>query len=283
MSHHHYPSSADQQGILESLKLPSLPIQHHFRVQINPKSCDMLSLRLKNSNSSELSKWSSENRDSCLVSHWRTDPAGVWCFFSTGTDTIHSCQDSVDVAGISWRWEAALPASLIVQEAEFRECSEGKLETKARHTVYTKTGKRGRRLEGLLFASCKFIPIMCLQLRPVCTVCLQSGAINVIVRGCSWRRRLSYFSLPGSKWPLTALLLHCFSFPNVNASLDLYRPLYTLLFFYLSPFSWMEYKHEGAQFHNETSAQMCVSDGHREEGGLGGFTVGCMESLNTQA
>lgn len=163
------------------------------------------------------------------------DPAGVWCFFSTGTDAVRGCQDSVDVVGISWRWEAALPASLIVQEAEFRECSEGKLETKARHTVYTKRGMRGRRLEGLLFASCKFIPIMCLQLRPVCTVCLQSGAINVIVRGCSWQRRLSYFSLPGSKWPLAALLLHCFSFSNVNASLDLYRPLYTLLFFIFLP------------------------------------------------
>lgn len=188
------------------------------------------------------------------------------CFFTTGTDGVHGCQRSVDVVEISWRSEAALQASLIVQAAGFRECSEGKLETRPRHAVYTKTGMRGRPLEGLLFASCKFIPVMCLQLRPVCTVCLQSGAINVIVRGCSCLRRLSYFSLPGFKWALAALLSQCFSFPNVNACLDLYRPLYTLLFFYLAGFSWMEYKQEGAQFHNETSAQMCVSAGHRGGG-----------------
>lgn len=91
---------------------------------------------------------------------------------------------------------------------------------------------RGRLLEGLWFGSCKFILIICLQLRPVCTVCLQSGAINVIVRGCSWLRCLSYFSLPGFKWALAGFFFsQCFSFPNVNASLDLYRPLYTLLFF----------------------------------------------------
>lgn len=89
---------------------------------------------------------------------------------------------------------------------------------------------RGRVLEGLWFVSCKFIPIICLQLRPVCTVCLQSGAINVIVRGCSWLKCLSYFSPPGFKWALAGFVSQCFSFPNVNASLDLYQPLYTLPF-----------------------------------------------------
>lgn len=51
----------------------------------------------------------------------------------------------------------------------------------------------------------------------------------------------------------------------------------------------MEYKQEGAQFHNETSAQMCVSAGHRggRRGGalglgLGGFSVGRMESEHTK-
>lgn len=141
-----------------------------------------------------------------------------------------------------------MQASLIVQAAGFRECSEGKLETRPRHAVYTKTGMRGRPLEGLLFASCKFIPAMCLQLRPVCTVCLQSGAINVIVRGCSCLRRLSYFSLPGFKWALAALLSQCFSFPNVNACLDLYRPLYTLLFFILLVFPGWSTNKKGLSF-----------------------------------
>lgn len=105
-----------------------------------------------------------------------------------------------------------------------------KFETKLCHTVYTKTSMRGWELEGLLFGSCKFIPIICLQLRPVCTVCLQSGAINVIVGGCSWLKCLSYFSLPRFKWALTSFVSQCFSFPNVNATLDLYQPLYTLPF-----------------------------------------------------
>lgn len=208
------------------------------------------------------------------------------CFFATGTD---GCQRSVDVVEISWRSEAALQASLIVQAAGFRECSEGKLETKPRHAVYTKTGMRGRQLEGLLFASCKFIPIMCLQLRPVCTVCLQSGAINVIVRGCSCLRRLSYFSLPGFKWALAALLSQCFSFPNVNASLDLYRPLYTLLFFILLVFPGWSTNKKGLSFTMRRQLR-CVSAlvtggglvGRGGGLGLGGVSVGRMESEHTK-
>lgn len=66
------------------------------------------------------------------------------CFFTTGTDGVRGCQSSVDVVQTSWREEAALRASLSVQAAEFREWSEGKLETEPRHAVYTKTGMRGR-------------------------------------------------------------------------------------------------------------------------------------------
>lgn len=139
-----------------------------------------------------------------------------------------------------------------------------------------------------MFASCKFIPIMCLQLRPVCTVCLQSGAINVIVRGCSCLGRLSCFSLPGFKWPLAARLPHCFSFPNVNASLDLYRPLYTLLFFISRLFPGWSTNKKGLGF--TTRRQLgCVSAlvtgwrggglvGGRGGGVLGGCSVGRMES-----
>lgn len=90
--------------------------------------------------------------------------------------------------------DVALLSSLIFHRV--RECTE-KSETKPHHTVYTNTSKRGWELEGLLFGSCKFIPIICLQLSPVCTVCLQSGTINVIVRGCSCLKCLSYFSLSG--------------------------------------------------------------------------------------
>lgn len=116
---------------------------------------------------------------------------------------------------------------------------------------------RGRVLEGLWFGSCKFIPIICLQLRPVCTVCLQSGAINVIVRGCSWLKRLSYFSLPGFKWALAGFFSQCFSFPNVNASLDLYQPLYTLPFISFS-FFLDQIQTERAPFQSGTSAQIYV-------------------------
>lgn len=117
---------------------------------------------------------------------------------------------------------------------------------------------RGRVLEGLWFGSCKFIPIICLQLSPVCTVCLQSGAINVIVRGCSWLECLSYFSLPGFKWALAGFVSQCFSFTNVNASLDLYQPLYTLPFLSFS-FFLDQIQTTWAPFQSGTSAQIYVS------------------------
>lgn len=134
----------------------------------------------------------------------------------------------------------------------------GKFDTKHQRTVYTKTSMRGWVLEGLWFGSCKFIPIICLQLRPVCTVCLQSGAINVIVRGCSWLKCLSYFSLPGFKWALAGFVSQCFSFPNVNASLDLYQPLYTLPFLSFS-FFLDQIQTTEAPFQSETSIQIYVS------------------------
>lgn len=251
-------------------------------VQTSPTTFDILSPRLKNPNVKcilivdiNLPK----QKNSWSVSQRRKDPFAVCCFFTTGTDGVHGCQRSVDVVEISWRSEAALQASLIVQAAGFRECSEGKLETKPRHAVYTKTGMRGRQLEGLLFASCKFIPIMCLQLRPVCTVCLQSGAINVIVRGCSCLRRLSYFSLPGFKWALAALLSQCFSFPNVNACLDLYRPLYTLLFFFFLSCSFFldgVQTRRGSVSQWDVSSDVCQrwSQGLGSGGGGSGFWEG---------
>lgn len=109
------------------------------------------------------------------------------------------------------------------------------------------------------FGSCKFIPIICLQLRPVCAVCLQSGAINVIVRGCSWLECLSYFSLPGFKWALAGFASQCFSFTNVNASLDLYQPLYTLPFFILFSFFLDQIQTTRAPFQSGPSAQIYVS------------------------
>lgn len=107
------------------------------------------------------------------------------CFLFTAGLTLSAAARNSGCGGDKLAVKAALLASLIIQCPEFRECTEGKFETKLRHTVYTKTSMRGWELEGLLFGSCKFIPIICLQLKPVCTVCLQSGAINVIVRGCS--------------------------------------------------------------------------------------------------
>lgn len=51
---------------------------------------------------------------------------------------------------------------------------------------------------------------------------------------------MSYFSLPGFKWALAGFVSQCFSFPNVNASLDLYQPLYTLPFYIVFHFSWIK-------------------------------------------
>lgn len=143
--------------------------------------------------------------------------------------------ETEDVVEKGWRWKRSCPLTHH-PACGGQRVYRGKFETKLHRTAYTKTSMRGRELEGLLFGSCKFIPVICLQLRPVCTVCLQSGAINIIVRGCSWLKCLSYFSLPGFKWALTGFLPQCFSFQNVNASLDLYQPLYTLPFISFSLF-----------------------------------------------
>lgn len=112
---------------------------------------------------------------------------------------------------------------------EVRECTEE--EIWSQDVVIQWTHKDEPPLRGLWFTSCKLIPVICLQLQPVCAVCLQSGAINVIVRGCSWLECLSSLSLPGFKWAPLGSVSQCFSFRNVNASLDLYQPLYTLPFF----------------------------------------------------
>lgn len=99
--------------------------------------------------------------------------------------------DMMNVEGLNW-WCAA---ATHIHPPQGQRVYWEKSETKPHHTVYTKASKRGWELKGLLFGSCKFIPIICLQLGPVCTVCLQSGAINVIVRGCSCLRCLSSLSL----------------------------------------------------------------------------------------
>lgn len=140
---------------------------------------------------------------------------------------------TVDVAGGCWQeqWPGYPHSSSSIQGS--KSVLKEIWDKAPSYTAHKDKHMRGRVLEGLWFGSCKFILIMCLQLRPVCTVCLQSGAINVIVRGCSWLKCLSYFSLPGFKWALAGFVSQCFSFPNVNASLDLCQPLYTLPFFFI--------------------------------------------------
>lgn len=145
-------------------------------------------------------------------------------------ETVRGCQRRKMWLRKVWRWK--WPCPLTHHPAcGGQRVYRGKFETKLHHTAYTKTSMRGRELEGLLFGSCKFIPVICLQLRPVCTVCLQSGAINVIVRGCSWLKCLISLCL-GSSGHLLVLFPNVSHFKNVNASLDLYQPLYTLPFFF---------------------------------------------------
>ncbi len=171
---------------------------------------------------------------------------------------IPGLPETADVAVVSWReqWPGYTLSTSSVQGSEsvLREI----WDKAPSYSVHRDKHMRGRVLEGLWFGSCKFIPIICLQLRPVCTVCLQSGAINVIVRGCSWLKCLSYFSLPGFKWALAGFVSQCFSFPNVNASLDLYQPLYTLPFLSFS-FFLDQIQTTRAPFQSGTSAQIYVS------------------------
>lgn len=165
--------------------------------------------------------------------------------------------ETVDVAVVSWReqWPGYTLSSSSVQGSEsvLREI----WDKAPSYSVHKDKHMRGRVLEALWFGSCKFIPIICLQLRPVCTVCLQSGAINVIVRGCSWLKCLSYFSLPGFKWALAGFVSQCFSFPNVNASLDLYQPLYTLPFFIVLIFPGSNTNNKGSISEWDVSSDLC--------------------------
>ena len=118
---------------------------------------------------------------------------------------------------------------------------------------------RGRVLEGLWFGSCKFILIICLQLRPVCTVCLQSGAINVIVRGCSWLRCLSYFSLPGFKWALCWISFPVFLISKCKCipwfvSASVYTPFF---FFIFLVFPGSNAKNKGSLSEWDVSSDLC--------------------------
>jgi len=57
----------------------------------------------------------------------------------------------------------------------------------------------------------------------VCAACLQTAAINVIVRRCSRLKRRSRFSAPGLQSARAGFASPCFSFPNVNAALESHR------------------------------------------------------------
>lgn len=172
--------------------------------------------------------------------------------------------EAVDLVEVSWRNSGLNILSRHPSCSRVSKYSEGKFETRDHHTAYTKTTIWGGGCWGdfglvLINSFHHMFPIKS------CLYCVFTEWCNQ--RNCErvFPKCWSYFSLPGFKWALAGFVSQCFSFKNVNASLDLYQTLYTLPFLSFS-FFLDQIQTTRVPFQSGTSAQIYVSSSVYLEG-----------------